>query len=519
MTDDEEILPYDADAPFDDLVDPERRKKGRPGAKGDGAAARIRAARERISERPKRRVDRAPSVKRRGPRSTGGGGLPVAIVFAGITVLITIILSVPRVGDFDFSRTAVWLLFFTVIAFFDISLKGGGRLSMAVAPIFGMLVALPVDLGLKPPILYKEMSGVGCLEAIWVCIIGFLVVLVFDTAEHTKEKITLKLVDITGLGASVLLYWVLMNILPQGTELSVSARYTPSMLVSVALSAGLLYLVYLAKSSYAHSHDGQLLSPVHMKSFLRKSVAPYTIFVLVGVFMGILYVGGGVFFVPLAILFLFVIRFAFNRVAATDQYLLETIRVLSSIPEETGIVEEGRSKRLAELSLAIAQEMGLSPEDAKQVEYAALLHNIGAVAKGGPAGTEEPDLLESEGVVSGGFDILGQVKYLEVAAEILRGREGLRDRVVDADKRRAVSLGSGILRAVDDFESLVSGSDKREPLEKEAALTEMNLERGTIYDSQVLRAIARIYNRMPGEGQGSVVREGAGEEEPDFWKQ
>ena len=82
------------------------------------------------------------------------------------------------------------------------------------------------------------------------------------------------------------------------------------------------------------------------------------------------------------------------------------------------------------------------------------------------------------------------------------------------DKRRAVSLGSGILRAVDDFEGLVSGSESREPLSEGDALTEMNLERGVKYDSKVLRAISRVLPRLPRELTASA--EGSIESSP-FW--
>jgi hypothetical protein len=127
---------------------------------------------------------------------------------------------------------------------------------------------------------------------------------------------------------------------------------------------------------------------------------------------------------------------------------------------------------------------------------------------------EQRQLSETEGVITGGVDIVGKIDYLDVAAEILGGREGLRDRVANVDKRRAVSMGAGILRAVDDLESLVQGSETREPLSEGEALTEMNLERGVKYDSKVLRAIARVLARLPREITTGV--EGSPESSP-FW--
>jgi response regulator RpfG family c-di-GMP phosphodiesterase len=174
----------------------------------------------------------------------------------------------------------------------------------------------------------------------------------------------------------------------------------------------------------------------------------------------------------------------------------------------------GHADRVSELAVGVAQELGLSPEDAQQVEYAAYLHDIGAITRQGIHGPDQRQLTEIEGVIAGGVDIVGKVKYLDVAAEILGGREGLRDRVTDVDKRRAVSLGAGILLAVDDFETLVQGNDIREPISENDALTEMNLERGVKYDSKVLRAIARVLARLPREF--SKRAEGSSESSP-FW--
>jgi len=177
------------------------------------------------------------------------------------------------------------------------------------------------------------------------------------------------------------------------------------------------------------------------------------------------------------------------------------------------MLASGHAERVAQLAVGVARELGLSPEDSQQVEFAAYLHDIGAVTKQGMH-ADQRQLTEVEGVISGGVDIVGKVEYLDVAAEILGGREGLRDRVTDVDKRRAVSLGSGILRAVDDFESLLAGSETREPLSESEALTEMNLERGVKYDSKVLRAISRVLPRLPRELTSSV--EGSPESSP-FW--
>ena len=50
------------------------------------------------------------------------------------------------------------------------------------------------------------------------------------------------------------------------------------------------------------------------------------------------------------------------------------------------MVPTGTPSSVAMLSAAVARELGLAPEDVNQVEYAAYLHDIGAINKARRAG-------------------------------------------------------------------------------------------------------------------------------------
>jgi hypothetical protein len=463
---------------------------------------------------PSRRM-RGPSGAGRGLRERGLRGIPLALPLSIAAALVTLVFTIlfTRLGKIDYSNFVFWFVIFTLAAHLTLRLKGGGSLNLGLAPLFGALIALPVSL---PNIPYGKIPASGCVQVVWIFLFGTVVTLVTRLfGELTKEDVVGMLIDFTGVGFTVLVFYAVMKILPQKPELL--GHYTPGLLVSVAISAGVLFLFYLGKSSYIMAQEGHFSPGQYLQSALRKSWFAFLIIGFIGTLMGLIFVGIGMWQVLFVLPLLPVIMYSYDRVAATDQYLIETIRVLSVIPEETGMIEKGHADRVARLSAGVARELGLSPEDAKQVEYAAYLHDIGAITmKGGPD-EDQQQLTEAEGVIVGGVDILGQVDYLEVAAEILRGREGLRDRVFDVGKRRAVSLGAGILRAVDDFESLVHGGEGREPLSENDALTEMNLERGVRYDSKVLRAIARLYPMLPKEGLAPIVA--GSSEEPEFWSE
>ena len=76
---------------------------------------------------------------------------------------------------------------------------------------------------------------------------------------------------------------------------------------------------------------------------------------------------------------------AFVRYDSTRVTYGQTIRALAQIPEVAGLAPRGHSTRTAELALAIAREVGLHPKDVAELEYAALMHDVGRITLGEPA--------------------------------------------------------------------------------------------------------------------------------------
>lgn len=502
--------PFEQEPPERDPFEQEPAVQPEP-AESDG---------ERRRSEPRARESRGGGPRRMSAGRAGGtSALAVAISIAALaTFVVSIVFT--KFGSVRWGNFMFFLLFFIIASLLELRFKGGGTLNLGFAPLLGAMVSLPVAL---PALAFGKITAAGAVQVVWVFFLGTIVVaglrmlLKSGKAKSSLEYALSLLLQYTAVGLASLVYFAVIKIAPKKPELF--GKYTPAVLVAAALAAGILYLAYLASESMIVSAEGHFPMGVYLQSIMRKSVLPFGVLAFSGVFIGLVYanvgedVAGLIWALIIVVPLLLVVVYAYNMVAATDQYLLETIKVLSAIPEETGMLLKGHAERVAELATGVARELGLGPEDTMQVEFAAYLHDIGAITRQGQA-PEQRQLTEAEGVISGGVDIVGKVDYLEVAAEILGGREGLRDRVSDVEKRRAVSLGAGILKAVDDFESLVNGSEEKEPLTESEALTEMNLERGVKYDSKVLRAIARVLARMPRELPS--IAEGSPESSP-FW--
>lgn len=433
--------------------------------------------------------------------------IPIIVVAALAALVISIFYTKLSQAHWGF---IFYLLVFIVVAQFDLNIKGGGKLSMGIAPVFAAL--------LTAGLVYKEtfvhLAPFPVVGVLWLFLFGSIAEIIVraPAGEMNRDDLLGMLIDYIGVGIMILAFHLIVKILPRGPEFL--GYYWPGLLVAFGVAAVIFFLVEAVKLTFIQSQEGHFPPAKYISSIIRRSWSPYLMLIFTGALMGAVYVSTSMWYMLIVLPLLLVIWYAYNRVAATDKYLLDTIKTLSVIPEETGMIMKGHADRVATLSVAVARELGLSPEDALQVEYAAYLHDMGAITHGTDQESEQRELAEVEGVITGGVDIVGKVEYLEVAAEILRGREGLRDRVVDVGKRRAVSLGAGILWAVDDFENLVQGMGKREPMSEQEALTEMNLERGIRYDSKVLRAIARVIPRLSREEGYSSIAEGSTESSP-----
>jgi len=450
---------------------------------------------------PPGRARKRPPTRRRsgGMRDVVVGGPRFIIPLILIAGLATLIISIffTRLSDVHWGFW-FFLVIFIVAAQFDLQVRGGGRINLGLAPLLAALMSIPT------------------IQVVWIYLFGTIAELIVRLlgGEVTRDEMIVMLLDYSGVGIMALIFHGIVVGLPKKPMFL--GNFWPGLIAAVAIAAAAYFFVQILGMAFELSQEGQLPAAVYLKSSLRKAWIPCTGISLVGILMGLVYVGIGMWSMLFVLPLLLVLRYAYNRIAATDQYLLETIRTLSAIPEETGRVASGHTERVAVLSAAVARELGLSPDDVNQVEYAAYLHDMGTITRWREPGAEQQQLMEVEGVISGGGDMIARVPYLDVASEILSGREGLRDRVEDAGKRRSASMGAGILRAVDDFESLVQGREEREPLSESDALVEMNLERGTRYDSKVLRAIARVIARMPREGLLESA-EGSTESSP-FWR-
>ena len=77
---------------------------------------------------------------------------------------------------------------------------------------------------------------------------------------------------------------------------------------------------------------------------------------------------------------LLVTQVAFRRYAGIRATYLQTVRALARVTEVGGYVESGHSRRVSRLAVAVGRELGLAEADLLDLEYAALMHDIGQLS-------------------------------------------------------------------------------------------------------------------------------------------
>lgn len=187
---------------------------------------------------------------------------------------------------------------------------------------------------------------------------------------------------------------------------------------------------------------------------------------------------------------LLVTQVAFRRYAGIRATYLQTVRSLARVTEVAGYVEAGHSGRVSRLAMAVGRELGMSEPRLLEVEYAALMHDIGQLSlrdpiPGGATVQVSPD--DQDRIANLGADVIAEAGVLEDVAELVRCQSW-----PARGHDPAPPLGSMIIRAANAFDDMVGVSTDRE--RSQAALERLRAD-SREYDSQVVAALGEVAGR------------------------
>jgi hypothetical protein len=188
---------------------------------------------------------------------------------------------------------------------------------------------------------------------------------------------------------------------------------------------------------------------------------------------------------------LLVTQVAFRRYAGIRATYLQTVRALARVTEVGGYVEDGHAHRVGQLAVAVGRELGMSEQDLLELEYAALMHDIGQLSLRDPipgGATVLVSRADQRRIAERGAGVIKQAGVLDGVAEIVRcqdwpwrGPDG------------APPVGSRIVRAANAFDDLVGTS--LDISRAVAALGRLRLDTASEYDPRVVEALAKVAGR------------------------
>lgn len=172
---------------------------------------------------------------------------------------------------------------------------------------------------------------------------------------------------------------------------------------------------------------------------------------------------------------------------------IEVTCALSEAIEAKDSYTRGHCQRIAEFSLRLGKEIELSKKDLTQLEYAALLHDIGKIGipaevlnKPGKLTREERDCIEKHPVI--GEKILFPIEFFKEIKEVVKHHhewvngEGYPDHLME----NQLDIMSKIVAIADVYDALTSDRPYRVAMPQEKALSILKENSSTQFNKKLL---------------------------------
>ena len=185
-----------------------------------------------------------------------------------------------------------------------------------------------------------------------------------------------------------------------------------------------------------------------------------------------------------------------------------TARLLGEVVEADDAYTGSHSRSVVDLSLLVADRMGVDSAQRRNVEFAALLHDVGKIAipkeiinKPGPLTDDEWTLMRTHTIV--GQQLLDRVGgVLSDVGRIVRASHERFDGhgYPDGLAGREIPLAARIVSCCDAFNAMTTERPYRMPMSLDVALRELVDHAGTQFDPKVVRVLIAVLRRPTAAG-------------------
>jgi putative nucleotidyltransferase with HDIG domain/PAS domain S-box-containing protein len=188
-----------------------------------------------------------------------------------------------------------------------------------------------------------------------------------------------------------------------------------------------------------------------------------------------------------------------ERTAQLHDAHMETIYILAMASEAKDEDTASHVRRLRRFSQAIARQMGMSADEAENIGYAAVLHDVGKIhtpdvvlKKPGPL-TPEENIRMREHTLAG-ERILQPSQYFAQASRVARSHHENWDGsgYPDGLRGEAIPIEARIVHVADVYDALVHSRIYKPARDRALAIEEIHQGRGTMFDPKVVDAFEAL---------------------------
>ncbi|HEX7880935.1 MAG TPA: HD-GYP domain-containing protein [Candidatus Eisenbacteria bacterium] len=179
---------------------------------------------------------------------------------------------------------------------------------------------------------------------------------------------------------------------------------------------------------------------------------------------------------------------------------LDAVRTLMALVDAGDVLTRGHSYRVSRLSLRLGRQLGMRGGGLAELEYAALLHDVGRIAiradvlqKPGPLSADERSLVQTHPDV--GHDIVKGLGFFPGAAEIIRSHHEQPDGkgYPRALRGKDIPLGARIIMVAAALEAMTVDRPYRRGMKPVEAMAELSRHAGTQFDADIVAALQFLH--------------------------
>ena len=373
---------------------------------------------------------------------------------------------------------AAFAIFIAVADLLEVQLERKGSFSLALAPALAFAMLRTCHAG---HCAYPPHAG----EVAAAFIIGSIASQLVLAATGRRLRLEIVATRLLVVLGGAVAYRVLLPVIAERYALGLSHL---SALGLAGMLATVMGLEVILQSSLAIADEDRPFARLALDQF--RATGPLLLSsVSVAALLALSYPSLRAWTLPLFLAPLAATQYSFKQVTTVRRSYLQTVGALAKVPEMAGYTQQGHSNRVAELAVGIAKELGIGDPELHEIEYAALLHDIGRISLPDPEGAKSTSNLQLALVGAG---IIEETGHFPAVADMVRDQnEPYRRR--GEETNLSLPMGAKIIKVASAFDDLTEPPGPgRTPRE---AMEQLYLGMAFDYDPNVIQGLARILQR------------------------